>query len=75
MPTALWRSGEHLDTGRVFSLVPPRKVLSMELVPPNGEKMNEFTNDSNILTKKVKVQVRAFMTLVCFAKIQQKVKV
>ena len=29
-------------TGWVFSLVPPRKVLSMELVPPNREKWLKF---------------------------------
>ena len=62
-------------TGCLFWLVPPRKVLSMELVPPNREKMTEFNEDSNTPTKKVKVQVRAYHTLIFSAKLQQKVKV
>ena len=41
------------STGWVFWLVPPRNVLSMELVPTNSEKMTKFAEDSNIPTKKV----------------------
>ena len=47
----------------------------MELVPPNSEKMTKFIEDSNISTKKVKVQVRACQTPNFVAKLQQKVKV
>ena len=43
-------------------LVPPKKVLSMELVPPNSKKMTKFTEDGNIPAKKVKVQDRACQT-------------
>ena len=31
------------STGCFFQLVPPRKVLSMELVPPNSKKMTKYT--------------------------------
>ena len=44
----------------------------MELVPPNSEKMTKFIEDSNISTKKVKVQARACNFV---AKLQQKVKI
>ena len=75
----LWdgvRLPEKVHTYRVvFWLVPPRKVLSMELVPPNSEKMTKFIGNSNISTKKVKVQVRACQTPNFVAKLQQKVKV
>ena len=37
--------------------------------------MTEFNEDSNTPTKKVKVQVRAYHTLIFSAKLQQKVKV
>ena len=47
----------------------------MEMVPPNSEEMAKFTEDSNIPTKKVKVQVRASQTLIFLAPSQQKVKV
>ena len=47
----------------------------MELVPPNSEKITKFTEDSNIPTKKVKVQVRACQNLIFSAKLQQKEKV
>ena len=47
----------------------------MELVPPNSEKMTKFIGNSNISTKKVKVQVRACQTPNFVAKLQQKVKV
>ena len=47
----------------------------MELVPPNSEKMTKFIEDSNISTKKVKVQVRACQIPNFVAKLQQKVKV
>ena len=50
------------STGCIFSLVPPRKVLSMELVPPNSEQITKLTEDSNIPTKKVKVEVIASQT-------------
>ena len=46
----------------------------MELVPPNSEKITKFIEDSNISTKKVKVQVRACQTPNFVAKLQQKVK-
>ena len=44
----------------------------MELVPPNSERMTKFIEDSNISTKKVKVQARACNFV---AKLQQKVKI
>ena len=59
---------------RVFRLTGPAQK-SMEVVPPNSEKMTKFTRHSNIPTKKVKVQVRACQYLIFSAKLQQKVKV
>ena len=47
----------------------------MELVPPNSEEITKFAEDSDIPTKKVKVQVRACQYLIFSAKLQQKVKV
>ena len=35
-----------LEVQGVFLLVLPRKILSMELVPANSEKMTKFTEDS-----------------------------
>ena len=53
----------------VFSLVPLRKIQSLELVPP----IIKFTEDSNISTKKVKVQVRrACQTLNCLLSYSKK---
>ena len=49
-----WISGVWQGKGRFFWLVLPRKVLSMELVPPNKEKITKFTEDSDIPTKKWK---------------------
>ena len=37
------------STGCSFSLVSPRKVLSVEQVPPNSEKMAKFTGSANTL--------------------------
>ena len=47
-------------------------VLSMELVPPNIEKMTKFTEDINIPTKKAKVQVRACQTLIFLLRYSKK---
>ena len=58
-----------------FLLVPPRKVLSTELVPPNRERLLSSLEMAKILTKKVKVQVSARHTLISSAKLQQKLKV
>ena len=51
-----------LHTGWFFWLVPPRKVLSMELVPPNREKLLSSLEMAKIPTKKVKVHVRVCET-------------
>ena len=32
---------------KFFSMVSPRKVLIMELVPPSSEKMTKYTNSAN----------------------------
>ena len=64
-----------MTTGWVFSLVPPRKILSMELVPPNREKWLSSQKLAKILTKRVKVQVRAGQTLISLALSQENVKV
>ena len=45
-----------------FLLVPPRKVLSMELVPPNRDKWLRAPKMAKIPAKKVKVQVRVCHT-------------
>ena len=50
------------DTGWVFSLVPPRKVLSIELVPPNREKWLSSPKVAKNPTRKVEVQVRVYQT-------------
>ena len=50
------------STGWVFWLVPPRKVLSMELVPPNREKWLSLPKLAKKPTEKVKVQVRVCQT-------------
>ena len=50
------------NTGWFFLLVPPRKVLSMELVPPNREKLLSSPKMAKIPTKKVKVHVRVCQT-------------
>ena len=50
------------DTGWVFSLVPPRKVQSMELVPPNREKWLSSPKVAKNPSEKVKVQVRVCQT-------------
>ena len=42
------------NTGWFFSLVPPRKVLSMELVPPNREKWLSLQRWQKTLLKKWK---------------------
>ena len=39
------RQAEFFTTGWFFWLVPHRKVLSMELVPPNREKITKFAGD------------------------------
>ena len=57
-----WSWPEH--TGCFFWLVLPRKVLSMELVPPNIEKWLSSLKIAIYLPKKVKVQVRACQTLI-----------
>ena len=50
------------NTGWVFWLVPPRKVLSMELVPPNREKWLSSPKVAKKPFEKVKVQVRVCQT-------------
>ena len=55
---------EMYTTGCFFWLVLPRKVLSMELVPPNTEKWLSSSKRAIYLLKKVKVQVRACQTLI-----------
>ena len=46
----------------VFLTGPAQKVLSMELVPPNREKLLSLPKMAKIPTKKVKVQVRVCET-------------
>ena len=61
--------------GEFFHWSRPAKILSVELVPPNREKLLSSQRMAKILTKKVKVQVRAGQTLIFLALSQQKVKV
>ena len=63
------------NTGWVFSLVPPRKVLSMELVPPNREKWLSLSKLAKILLKKWKSKSESAIPLNFSAKLHQKVKV
>ena len=49
-------------TGWPFWLVPPRKVLSIELVPSNREKLQSSSKMAKIPTKKVKVHIRVCQT-------------
>ena len=49
-------------TGWPFWLVPPRKVLSIELVPSNREKLQSSAKMAKIPTKKVKVHIRVCQT-------------
>ena len=68
----LWRThmitshdmlNEHCSyTGRMFWLVPPRNVLSMELVPPNRELLLSSPEMTKIPTRKLKVQVKICQT-------------
>ena len=62
------------NTGCLFWLVPPRKVLSMELVPPNREKWLSSPKMAKILTKKVKVRVRASHTFTFCCNLAEKIK-
>ena len=48
MLPAHWNSNWMYLYRVIFLLVPPRKVLSMELVPPNGKKITRFTKDSKV---------------------------
>ena len=63
------------STGWVFSLVPPRKVLSMELVPPNREKLLSSPRMAKIPTKKVKVHVKVCQTFTFCCDRARKIKV
>ena len=67
--------GLRRSTGWVFSLVPPRKVLSMELVPPNREKLLSSPRMAKIPTKKVKVHVKVCQTFTFCCDRARKIKV
>ena len=63
------------STGWFFWLVPPRKVLSVELVPPNREKWLSSLEMAKILTKKVKVRVRVCHTITFCWNLAEEIKV
>ena len=62
-------------TGCIFSLVLARKVLSMELVPPNREKLLSSPRMAKIPTKKVKVHVKVCQTFTFCCDGARKIKV
>ena len=62
-------------TGWFFWLVPPRKVLSMELVPPKREKWLSLPKMAKIPTKKVKVQLRVCPAFTLCCNLAEKIKV
>ena len=58
-----------------FFTGPAQKALSMELVPPNREKVLTSLNMAKIPTKKVKVQVRVCQTFTLCLNLTEKMEV